>query len=134
MKSSLLCLILALELEEHNLLELVGAYQKFGSEMSEQHLHYIIQRGLTLSLHRGGLPAVKEFWEGLQDKNIIADPVFLALADYAVETGELDEFLLTESQFRHRFLDHVCSRFGPKKLLPSIEIADFGALFARVVF
>ena len=96
---------------------------------------YSLHIGVFLSMHIiiscarapvGGLPAVKEFWEKVHDQSIIADPSFLALADYAVETGELDEFLLTESQFRDRFLNHVGKRFGPNKLLPSVEISSLG--------
>ena len=66
MKLSLSCLILASDFEDHNVLELVQKYRKLDPEPSDYHLNLIVRRGITLALHQGGLPAVREFWFELQ--------------------------------------------------------------------
>ena len=122
MKSSLLCLILALDLEEHNWLELVQAYQQFGKETSEEYINLLVRRGISMALHRGGRPAAIEFWANLQQKPIISDPYFLAVTDQRIETGDLDNVLISNDHFVTCFLGHIRERFGPFVLLPSIEI------------
>ena len=71
MKSSLLCLINALDFESHNFYEMVKAYQRFGAEISHHFLHLIVCRGLTIALHEGGLPSVKQLWVELQVGNLL---------------------------------------------------------------
>ena len=46
----------------------------------------------------------------------------MASADHAVETGVLDDILVTNASFRHEFLSHIRQQFGPEVLLPSIEM------------
>ena len=123
MKTSLLCLIVGLQLEEHNWMHLVRLYQQFGNEVSEEHINLLVQRGITMALHRGGLRAANEFWDSLQDESIISDPCFLAITNQAVETGELDDVLISNDDFVTRFLSHVREKFGPNVLLPSIQVA-----------
>ena len=122
MKASLLCLILGLELESHNWLELVRAYQRFGKEISEEMVNLLVRRGISMALHQGGQPAVVGFWEAIQDKGIISDPCFLAFTDEAIETRNLDNLIITNEYFVKRFLTHVRERFGPSVLLPSIQV------------
>ena len=73
MKTSLLCLILALDLEDHNVIEMLKTYRGFGAEISDHHLHLIVQRGITIALHDGGLARVKSFWEEIQ---VIITPMY----------------------------------------------------------
>ena len=122
MKSSLLCLILALDLEEHNWHELVRAYQQLGNDTSEEYINLLVRRGITMALQRGGLPAATEFWVSLQQQPIISDPYFLAITDQRIETGDLDNVTITNDDFVTRFLAHVRERFGPFILLPSIQV------------
>ena len=122
MKSSLLCLILALDLEEHNWMELVRAYQQFGKDITKEHINLLVRRGISMAVHRGGLSAAKEFWDSLQRNSIISDPGFLAITNQAIERGDLDEVLITNEEFVTRFLSHIRDRFGPSILLPSFDV------------
>ena len=75
-----------------------------------------------MALREGGLPAVNTFWDSIQDKSVISDPCFHAFTDAAIQTGDLDNIVITNEYFVKRFLSHVEQKFGPSILLPSIEV------------
>ena len=114
--------MLSLELEPHNWLELVRAYQRFGKEISEEYVNLLIRRGISMALTQGGMPAVNSFWDSIQDKGVICDPCFHAFTDNAIQTGDLDNIVITNDYFVTRFLSHVQEKFGPSVLLPSVEV------------
>ena len=122
MKASLLCLALATQLEPHNWLEVVEKYQEFGEDVCVEHVNLLIRRGITMALNQGGVPAVKGFWDCIQDLNIVSDPCFRAFTNSAIESGNLDNIVVSNDYFVKRFLSHIREKFGPSTLLPSIDV------------
>ena len=74
MKTSLLCLKIASDLELHAVIELAKVYRAFGPSVSDFHLETLIWRGITLALNDGGVLRVDRFWDELQTHDIIRDP------------------------------------------------------------
>ena len=109
-------------MEPHNWLDVVRKYQEFGKDVSEEHVNLLIRRGISMALHQGGVPAVREFWDSIQDLGVISDPCFLAFTNSAIEAGDLDNIVVSNEYFTKRFLSHVREKFGPSALLPSIEV------------
>ena len=88
MKSSLLVLITALDLEDHNVVDLVTVYKKFEPNISVQHLNLIFRRAMTVVLNRSGFRAVQAFLQELQEE-IEINPPFLALCDASFKKEEV---------------------------------------------
>ena len=103
-------------------MELVRAYQQFGKEISGEYINLLVRRGISMAVHRGGLSAANQFWDSLQRNSIISDPCFLVNTSRAIETGDLDDVLITNDEFVTRFLSHIRDRFGPSTLLPSFDV------------
>ena len=103
MKASLLCLIMALDLEEHNVPDLVNAFIKFEPSVSVIHVNEIIRRGMTVLLNRQGLGAVRDYLGELREK-IHIDTNFLDSCDKAFKAEELTEIVISEKAFAPVFL------------------------------
>ena len=112
MKASLLCLITSIDLEDHNVTDLVKAYRKFDKDTSIPHLNLIIRRGMTIVLNRLGVNAVKAYLHALKQE-IPIDPDFLSACDAAFKKDEMTDIHLSEKIFRDQFLSHVRDRFTP---------------------
>ena len=115
MKASLLCLIMSLDLEEHNVVDLVKAYKKFQKNSSIPHLNLIIRRGMTVVLNRSGVKAVCAYFKNLQNE-IQVDPGLLAVCEKALKNAEVTEFVISENNFRERFLGHIKEGFARRQL------------------
>ena len=74
MRTSLMCLKLASDLELHNVIELAKFYRSLGPSVSDFHLETLVWRGITLALKDGGVLKVDQFWDELQSLEIISDP------------------------------------------------------------
>ena len=105
-KASLLCLIGGIDLEYHNVADLVKHYQKFHSNPSLALINLIIRRGLTVVLNKDGLVGVRSFLTELQQK-IEIDMKFLDKCESAFRQEEFTEIVITEQAFREKFLGHI---------------------------
>ena len=110
MKASLLCLIGGLDLEDHNVEDLVRAYKQFDKEASSSYINLIVRRALTVVLNRGGVKQAKRYLQELK-QTITINSEFLTTCAAAFAKEELTEIVLTEQSFRSLFLDHIHDRF-----------------------